>query len=311
MVIDNIQCYSAEELLAAVSWNNLYWKGASYSDVGFRGQGNAQWDLLPTAFRDGGIVGLNAVPGPLQRVVDQTSAEILALHEFLELADSIGLPVPGDNPVSRRLLLHRERASEDFSDFQWPPIDILETLAIAQHHGIPTRLLDFTYEPKVAAFFAAESAVVNQGDKNKAPDLAVWVVDLRFIRRVWQFAATDQERIKEVKVPRAYNQYLNAQDGIFLFDAGANVNWEDGTSRAIDSIVCQQGDYWGGQQGVWPGDLDTSKVIPLVTKITAPGECAAAILSLLEQGGLTSAHIRPSYDNVVKKLKLRWRQEHN
>ena len=45
-------------------------------------------------------------------------------------------------------------------DFQW--------LALMQHHGAPTRLLDFTWSPYVAAFFALERAT---------GDAAVWALN--------------------------------------------------------------------------------------------------------------------------------------
>jgi hypothetical protein len=46
-----------------------------------------------------------------------------------------------------------------------PPIEIL---SLMQHHGLPTRLIDFTYSPFVAAYFAVINA---QGDS------AIWVID--------------------------------------------------------------------------------------------------------------------------------------
>ncbi len=46
--------------------------------------------------------------------------------------------------------------------------DFLSWLALMQHHGAPTRLIDFTWSPYVAAFFALESTT---------GDAAVWALD--------------------------------------------------------------------------------------------------------------------------------------
>ena len=51
----------------------------------------------------------------------------------------------------------------------WEPLDIL---SLMQHHGTPTRLLDFSFSPEVAAYFALKDA---QGDN------AIWVVDVDFL----------------------------------------------------------------------------------------------------------------------------------
>lgn len=50
---------------------------------------------------------------------------------------------------------------------QIEPKDDVEWLALAQHHGMPTRLLDWSENPLVALFFAVENLCVNH-------DSAVW-----------------------------------------------------------------------------------------------------------------------------------------
>jgi hypothetical protein len=49
-------------------------------------------------------------------------------------------------------------------------LDDLEWLALMQHHGAPTRLVDWTKSPHVAAFFAAESA-------NSINPFSIWAID--------------------------------------------------------------------------------------------------------------------------------------
>ncbi len=46
-------------------------------------------------------------------------------------------------------------------------------ISLMQHYGAPTRLLDFTYSPYVAAYFALEKLLVNDPDRESA---AIWAI---------------------------------------------------------------------------------------------------------------------------------------
>lgn len=53
----------------------------------------------------------------------------------------------------------------------------LEWLSIMQHHGAPTRLLDFTYSIWIAAYFALEKATDKDG---KPQDSAIWATNFEW-----------------------------------------------------------------------------------------------------------------------------------
>lgn len=57
-----------------------------------------------------------------------------------------------------------------------------EHLVSAQHHGVPTRLLDWTYSPLVAAFFATRP-----NDDGVECDRAMWRLDWQIVHQKFEF----------------------------------------------------------------------------------------------------------------------------
>jgi len=234
----------------------------------YRGQCSDQWNLTPRVLRE-----------PASSAAEeQVRKEWMYLDTFVRHCDSIGLAIPNDSPDFREEFLNRNSLSRLLNHLsEWPPIKMYPLMALAQHYGLPTRLLDWSSRAYVAAYFAISDALVKK-DCLHAKQGAVWVLDIE--------QRTLFRELKVVTVPGSNNANLAAQSGRFtlLTQKGGRAKRFEG-EMALDSYFASQ---------ALPAPLK---------KITLPITEAPAARKLCSLYGVTGATLFPDYSGAARATK--------
>jgi hypothetical protein len=244
----------------------------------FRGHADASWKLRPAALRP--EPWLDFLPLNPEKIPEnlRTANERLLLRRFGEALDRMGLQLPGLS----RMQLERLKP-ESASSPQWLR-EYLDLAALAQHHRIPTRLLDFSRHGLVAAYFAAQTPF----DRN-AKQLCVWALDRRFLEHG---SRCDGIWFAQANASRAGNPNLHAQEGIFVLWSGPN------RVLSLDEIVVRVA---SGKIRLCSGSLRMKS--PVMRKLVLPRTEAKRLFGLLVLERITGATMYPGVDGVARELR--------
>lgn len=290
-----LQFEDARNFLEVIRRSNPRWlqDGSSLTPWVFRGQGNANWDLVPSAWRESipetpffknilatidlkhaqrVIDGHHGLPTDMQLDIERVRQQIaqrrfeyFQVNAFVTLADELGMTVPGgflSNTIPSDLIPH-----DLYHEHPHP------AYGLAQHHGMKTRLIDWTQNPLYAGFFASE-----------APDMdvdriAVWALNTSQLFR--------QHEWREFRIPRSQIGYLHAQAGLFTYNYAA--------------------DFHFVLNGKWPcfQNITTPETLK---KLILPTSEAGELRRLLFAEGISRAHLMPTLDNVRHTLDSLWEE---
>ncbi|HVF96149.1 MAG TPA: FRG domain-containing protein [Flavisolibacter sp.] len=96
------------------------------------------------------------------------------LNNAIERTDFIGF----SKEIESHFVAEFQRGARNYLSKDETPQHLIEWVALMQHHGAPTRLLDLTKSPYIAAYFAFEISVPH--DDNH---VAIWCFNIDFLKQ--------------------------------------------------------------------------------------------------------------------------------
>lgn len=269
----------------------------------FRGHWDATWTMLPLAHRSNQPFKEFGFDLSNHNTVSDSDywqmimkAEIFLLENFQTLANTFSLPCDFSPRIFDELAQMRDDSRnrlyndwEFFPKSKWYPI-----LAKAQHHRIPTRLLDFSDDGLLAAYFAASKIWNDPPDSEKTDGkLCVWAFHQNDLNDLHREPDLDRQSKNWLKVP-AISQLgsnLASQRGCLVLHEGAN-NFYETNGRWPDFF----------QDGEAGSNGDRKKRF---FKLTLDHVNAKEALRILETKQICPVAVYPSLDNVSATLKYR------
>jgi hypothetical protein len=181
-----------------------------------------------------------------------------------------------------------------------------EVLVSAQHHGLPTRLLDWSYSPLVAAHFATAADERNGGSDS---DRAVWRLDWQRVHQAFGFpplALFPQDVARTLERGDG-----GAGDGMTpwrLFEAGAAAApfaCLVEPPSLDDRIVAQSAVFTLCSDTSRPLDrfLDEQGLGDTLTRLVIPAREVARIRDQLDLVGVDERHLFPDLDGVSAQMR--------
>lgn len=287
-----IHCNAADEWLNEISPLAPRFRESDPNQWIFRGHADSEWRLVPTAFREEswssiesyGVRDWSKMKERHQRVIESN-----VIRDFFNRSDIAGLPLPEDSPRVRELLGISTLSFPTDHDKSWPPHELWSVIALAQHYGVPTRLLDWSHEAWTAAYFATADAIY--GQHPVAPRLGVWAYNrpIHVIQNyVEQSYRKDKGKVHIITAPYASNPNLAAQRGAHMLYMRPAVPDDLADRPCFEEELKRIAEEYKSDA---------------LFLFTLPTDEAPRALRLLAKAGVTAATLFPGYAGVVKAMR--------
>ncbi len=299
-IIETIHIDKAEDFLDALA----PWAGRETREgFIFRGLSDAAYELIPSALRQG-----DHIVARLARIIEQSGteegqifSERAVLHDFYKLSYVCGLYIPSLNEFRERI--HYLFDGDSFfidKEIEWIEDDLLDVAGLAQHYGIPTRLLDWTYDPLIAAFFATCKL------KEKQCDVAVWGFNADLFAKYNRFSF--KSKLKFITPPYHGNPNLAAQRGLFTHfttTVKPNLNESDSVKTPIEIIPLDK--KIESFTGYFINDYLIDKPPPIMRKVILSASQVDRARGILISSGYGPSRLFPGYGGVADELSYKYR----
>jgi hypothetical protein len=238
----------------------------------------------------------------------QTSLERVLMDAGIDLREA--------PPIERKLLKEFKRRAHCYLGALPTHGDVLGWLALMQHYGAPTRLLDWTYSFFVAAFFALRDAVSNPPNKRRpavvwalfrdafglqkqAPDAGV-AYGIAAAKSTWQ---ADMGRPDGDNIYDGINAYL-----LHVMENPVKSIWAVNAFQLNERLSIQQGLF------LCPGDVTTSFEDNLMAggpsaknlvcfEISTEPQARREMLCALHRMNINNTSLFPGLDGFAGSLK--------
>ena len=241
--------------------------------------------------------------------------EFKLIRQFIRFVNLANLPVPAD---SMGFITHTKEQSpttlarfshETTYGYEYDYTHVV--FAIAQHSGVPTRLLDFSYNPFVAAYFAADiTGLVEKHGFSQYSLLMDFIETLKKHQEPAEVALssllTKQRKLRNI-LPKTMAVWAIRVDHL----PRTSLRLLDHPHTEILNLKSQSGAFICDIQPIGPsskpGELFCDALVKLIEdgdiyKLTLPYSEWAHLFALLEKKRIAQMYLKPTYEQVAERV---------
>lgn len=268
----------------------------------FRGEGTSKYTLVPTALRPGNRRIIHRLSKGALEYDDNEDSEYFQrvfeyriLQDFFMISDNNGLKIPHIEGLRKSMGMHFKELH--LLNEEWLPNELHELAAIAQHYGLPTRLLDWSLDPFSSLYFASTNALKQGVEYND--HMVLWALDRKKIEL--NNVSKNLKSLKIISPPYGGNENLRAQKGILTYWKGESLVMSDGK---ISSTVQTNRDPLDQLIYSNASENATFQRIPsvLLYKFLIPIHEAKNLFLALQKLSYNAAKLFPGFDGISKSM---------